>query len=308
MQGVTDACFRDVVLEHHRPEDLGGAFTEFVRVVDHALPRRVLVRHLGPARHAMPVGLQLMGNDREAMARTAERAVAAGAPLIDLNFGCPAKGALRTCAGSAILRDPSQLEAIVRACADAVAAAVPVTAKIRAGYDTAEQVEDLARAAENGGAELLTIHCRTRKEGYQKKVDWTRIARAVAAAAIPVCGNGGVETYADLLRMRAETGCAFVMVGQGALADPWIFSGAAVSRERAVHFLLDYAARLASDGVTPRGAVGRIKQLLRYWTAGDLFTDEHERNALLAVADAEAFFSALERVASEPGSLLDRES
>ena len=99
----------------------------------------------------------------------------------------------------------------------------------------------------------------------------------VAAVSIPVCGNGGVTTHADLRRMRDETGCAFVMVGRGALADPWIFSGTRVSRGEAARFLLDYADAMRARARFPAGGIlARLKQLFRYWNAGSLFA-EHER-------------------------------
>ena len=184
MEGVTDPVFRSMVLGLHCKEDLGGAFTEFVRVVDQPLHRRVLKRHLGSERFPIPVGLQLMGSHLEALAGSAARVAELGVPLLDLNFGCPAKGALRGCAGSALLRDPEAVEAVVRVAADAVDGRIPVSAKIRAGFDDASLVEELAQAAEAGGASLLTIHCRTRAEGYQKELDWTRIARAASEQAV----------------------------------------------------------------------------------------------------------------------------
>jgi len=282
MEGVTEPCFRDLVLERHSPAALGGAFTEFVRVVREPLPPKVIRRHLGSRRHPQPVGVQLMGADRGALAATAHHAERAGAPLVDLNFGCPAKGALRGCAGSALLRDPRAVEDVVRTCAEAVAT-VPVTAKIRAGFDDAELVEDLARAAEAGGAALLTIHCRTKREGYRPAVDWSRIARAVGALTIPVCGNGGVGRHADLERMRRETGCRFVMVGQGALADPWIFGGREVSRDEAARFLVEYADTFTKRAGAPlRGAMARVKQLLRHGTAGGLVSEDERRDWLRA--------------------------
>ena len=286
MEGVTEPCFRDLVLAANPPESLGGAFTEFVRVSVSPIPRPVIQRALGPTNFPQPVGVQLMGSDLGHLARTAQNAVEAGAPLVDLNFGCPSKGALAGCAGSALLRDPLGLEKVVRAVADAVA--VPVTAKIRAGYDDASQVEDLARAAESGGASLLTVHCRTRREAYCDEVDWTRIARAVRAVSIPVCGNGGIATHFDLVRMRAETGAAFAMVGRGALADPWIFSGHAPTPAEGVRFLLDYAAAMRlRGGLSTRGVAARLKQLLRFWTAAGLVPDADTRRSWLRDPDPE---------------------
>jgi tRNA-dihydrouridine synthase C len=295
MEGVTEPCFRDLVLARNPGTALGGAFTEFVRISEAPAPKHLLHRHLGPQRFDAPVGLQLMGSDLDKLARSVVNAVECGAPIVDLNFGCPAKGAIKGCAGSALLRDPSAVESVVAACV-AVAGATPVTAKIRAGYDDANRVEELARAAENGGAAMLTVHCRTRAEAYQDEVDWTRIARAVGAVSIPVCGNGGVSVHADLERMRRETGCAFAMVGRGALADPWIFSDVRVSRAEAARFLLDYAEAMRTRAQFPAGgAVARIKQLLRYWTAGGLVDDStrvewlRERDDARMLATLESF-------------------
>ncbi len=298
MEGVTEPCFRDLVLARNQAESLGGAFTEFVRVSAAPIPGAVVRRHLGPSRFAQPVGVQLMGSDLGHLARSAQNAVGAGAALVDLNFGCPAKGAIAGCAGSALLRDPPALERVVRAVVDAVR--VPVTAKIRAGWDDASGIEDLARAAENGGARLLTVHCRTRAEAYCDAVDWTRIARAVRAVSIPVCGNGGISSHDDLERMRRETGARFAMVGRGALADPWIFSGRRVTRGEAARFLVDYADTMQKRRQWPaRGIAARIKQLLRYWTAGGLVPNAASRTLLLREPDGDLLLARFRAVAAE---------
>jgi tRNA-dihydrouridine synthase C len=280
MEGVTEPVFRELVLERNPPSDLGGAFTEFVRVSVHALPRHVLERHLGERRFPQPVGLQIMGSDPELVAETARRAVHAGAPLIDLNFGCPSKGALAGCAGSALLDDPPALERMVAAVVRAVPER-PVSAKIRAGGTDDVRLEELARAVEAGGAALLSVHCRTRAEGYSDSADWRRIARAVAAVSIPVCGNGGVASHGDLARLREETGARYAMVGRAALGDPWIFSGRRVTSAEAAGFLLAYARSLAAAGSSLAGQARRLKQLLAYWVAGELVSDEADRRAWL---------------------------
>ncbi|MFT7486642.1 MAG: tRNA-dihydrouridine synthase [Candidatus Paceibacteria bacterium] len=257
---------------------------------------RVLKAQLGPTRFTAPVGLQLMGSDLDALAATAARVVEAGAPLVDLNFGCPAKGALRGCAGSAVLRDPGLLERIVATCVRAVEGTVPVSAKIRAGDEDANSVEVLARAAQAGGASLLTVHCRTRAEHYTPSLDWTRIERAVGAVDIPVCGNGGIKNHADFQRMRDETGCAFAMVGHGALANPWIFSRREITRAEAARFLLDYDCELHERGIpSAQKRAGKLKQLLRHWTAGDLVGDQ--RRQWLATQDPQELFARLEVIA-----------
>lgn len=270
MEGVTQPLFRSLVLARNPPGSLGGAFTEFVRISVAPIPTWKMRAHLGAERFLQPVGLQLMGNDLDHLAASARNARDAGAPLIDLNFGCPAKGALRGCAGSALLDDPPRIERIVRAVCSATPE-LPVTAKIRAGGADASRIEELAQAAQAGGAAMLTVHCRTRAEGYQEAVDWGRIARAASAVSIPVCGNGGIGSHEDLERMRRETGARLAMIGRAAIGDPWIFAGAVVSAADAARFLVEYFDGLVGAGVTPRGAFGCLKQLVRYWTAGDLF-------------------------------------
>ncbi|MCH2106605.1 MAG: tRNA-dihydrouridine synthase family protein [Planctomycetes bacterium] len=292
MDGVTEPVFLELVMSRNPAEHLGGAFTEFVRVTDHPVPTKRLAARLALPRFDAPVGLQLMGADLVALAETARNAEAAGAPILDLNFGCPAKGALRGCAGSATLTDPSRVEATVRACREAVSE-IPVTAKMRAGFEDDALLEENVRAAEAGGAALVTVHCRTKAEQYCPELDWSRIARAVEAAEGPVCGNGGVKTHADLERMRSETGCELVMVGHGALADPWIFSGASVSPAEAARFLLEYSERLCAAGAPTKGSVQRIKQLLVHWTAGELCGD---RSSWLKEPDPEALLSRLREV------------
>ena len=214
-----------------------------------------------------------MGRDVDALAETARIAASLGVPLIDLNFGCPAKGALRGCAGAALLDDPRRIERIVGACSRAVP--VPVTAKIRAGGADDANLESIARAVEAGGARMLPVHCRTRAEAYRGDGDWSRLRRAVRAVSIPVCGNGGIDVHDDIRRMRDETGCAFVMIGRAALADPWIFSGSRVDDRRAARFLREYARLLAErSGASPPKVAGRLKQLIRPWRAGGLFAGD----------------------------------
>ena len=308
MQGVTEPCFRDLVLDRNPPELLGGAFTEFARVVDRPLPEKVLRAHLGPRRHPAPVGLQLMGADLPSLAASARRALEIGAPLVDLNFGCPSKGALRGCAGSALLEDPRALELVVKVCVEAAAehasaagldAPLPVTAKIRAGGEDDTLLEDLAGAAQSGGAALLTVHCRTRAEAYRDTADWERLRRAAAAVTIPVCGNGGVWGHADLARLLEETGCVYAMVGRAALADPWVFGGLEVDRAEAARFLLEYAELLTASGTakSPKAVCGRLKQLLVHWTAGDLVGDQ--RRDWLRVVELDEMLARLTAASGE---------
>jgi len=276
MEGVTESCFRDLVLDRNPSRALGGAFTEFARIVDAPLLPRNLKQHLGPQQHVAPVGLQFMGQMDQALAESARIAEEMGVPLVDLNFGCPAKGALRSCAGAALLDEPRRVEQLVSACVRAVQS-IPITAKIRAGGEDDSRLEDIAAAVEAGGARLLTVHCRTREEGYRGQGDWTRLRRAVAAVSLPVCGNGGIAMHEDIERMIAETGCSYVMVGRAVLEDPWIFSGRIVERAEAARFFMDYERLLRERHAASSVKIaGRFKQLIRRWRAGGLFDDSRE--------------------------------
>lgn len=275
MEGVTDPCFRSLLIETSGADALGAACTEFQRVTDRPLAaarlRAELDAHGGCP---VPLGVQLMGNRAEALAASARAAAEAGAAFVDLNFGCPAPRVFSHCAGSALLADPPRLAALLRACVEAVGAAAPVTAKIRAGLDDDRGLEDLARRVEDAGAAGLTVHARLRTEGYSVPARWERIARAKAAVRIPVIGNGSAESPEAVAAMRRATGCDAVMIGRGALADPWIFracrgaGAAAPTAAERLDWIRRYAERMQQSGATPVQALGRAKQALKAAAAG----------------------------------------
>jgi tRNA-dihydrouridine synthase len=131
---------------------------------------------------------------------------------------------------------------------------------------------------------------------YCDAVDWGRLERAASAVSIPVCGNGGLRSHADLERLLASTGCRYAMVGRAALGDPWVFSTRVARAPDAARFLLDYADVLRTEGgMSARGSAGRVKQLLQHWTAGDLVGAERE--SWLREADPERLFARLADVA-----------
>lgn len=289
MEGVTDRCFRALVLDSN-PGAVGATCTEFLRVTAPPLPVWKLAEALGPPHPRVPAGLQLMGNRPDMLAATAARAGTAGAAFVDLNFGCPAPRVYQHCAGSALLDDPPALERLLRAVVDACP--LPVTAKIRAGGRDDRRLEEIARRVEQAGARLLTVHARLRVERYQDPADWTRIARAVAAVSIPVVGNGGAADPAAIEALFERTGCAGVMVGRGALGDPWIFrawaDGAAAEASgvaAVLAWLRIYSDRMEVDGATPRQAVGRLKQSLKALDAAGSLPLGGELPRLLRLAD-----------------------
>ncbi len=170
-----------------------------------------------------PIGIQLYGADPNAMAEAAELVTQHYAPdFVDINFGCPVKKVVRRNGGSGCLKDLGLVQRIVRAVRGATA--LPVTVKIRSGWD--DQHRDpvgVALACQEAGAQVLTLHPRTRKQMYDGSARWEEIAAVVDALDIPVVGNGDIKTAEDALRMRRETGCAGVMIARGSFGNPWIF-------------------------------------------------------------------------------------
>ncbi len=169
-----------------------------------------------------PVAFQLFGADPAAMAEAARILDAAGADVVDLNFGCPVPKVVRHRGGAALLREPDLLQRIVAAVT--AACPRPVTVKIRAGWDDGQvNAADIARRAEDAGAAAVTVHARTRAQKFEGRASWGVIAEVARRVRLPVIGNGDVRTGADAARMLSETGCAAVMIGRGALGRPWVF-------------------------------------------------------------------------------------
>ncbi len=299
MDGVTDRTFRNLVLDLG---DAGGACTEFVRISVAAWKRGALAKELGPPHPAAPVGLQLMAPSTDHLARTAGNAESAGAPWIDLNFGCPVKRVFNKCAGSALLAYPDRVGAIVAEAVQAVG--VPVTAKIRAGVEDDGTLLDVLDACADAGAAAVILHARLRTQSYATPARWEWIRAAVEhlGGRTPLIGNGGIGRAEHVHRMLAETGCAGVMVGRGAIANPWIFrqarGGPAATRDEAVAFALRYLATLCPPGGS-KGGLARMKQLIRAYAASGLFEGrEHDRVALLRSHEPEAVRSWFTRCAT----------
>ncbi|HEX5632011.1 MAG TPA: tRNA dihydrouridine synthase DusB [Gemmatimonadales bacterium] len=173
-----------------------------------------------------PIGIQIYGADANAMAEAAALVTEHYAPeFIDINFGCPVKKVVQRNGGSGCLRDLALVRDIIRAVRGATH--LPVTVKTRSGWneDTRDAV-GIALRMQDAGAQAFTLHARTRTQMFSGHADWDEIARVVEALEIPVLGNGDVQTAEDVVRMKAHTGCAGVMVGRGAFGNPWIFRDA----------------------------------------------------------------------------------
>lgn len=218
LEGITHPAFRALTASRG---GVGVVCTEFVRINNSGVGARHLERQVVRTPDAA-LSVQVMGNHIEHLAQATEIVTRAGADIIDLNVGCPAPRAVRKGVGSAMLRDPELLVRVVATMRAHTRGFLSV--KMRAGFDDSEGAVRIARLVEAAGADLITVHPRRRSDFFGGVADWRIIARIKAATAIPVIGNGDVWYAADALRLRRETGCDGVMIGRGALRNPWIFA------------------------------------------------------------------------------------
>lgn len=276
MDGVTDGSYREVLTAlFDGRSGISLCVSEFVRVTRQRVTEAVFVRHCpelahgGLTRAKVPVYVQLLGGEPYWMAEAAKLAAALGAPGIDLNFGCPAKTVNSSDGGATLLKQPGRVESVTRAVRAAVPEAIPVTVKVRVGWDDASAMVDIARAAELGGASWLTIHGRTRRQLYKPPVDWEAIGRAREAVVMPVVANGDLFGVDALRRCGEVSGCRAFMVGRGAMGRPELFAQARGWRRESLTsadmgaLLLAYLDHLHDAGFGERAILGRLKQWLR---------------------------------------------
>ena len=223
MEGVVDAMMRD------RLTEIGGidlCVTVFIRVTDRLLPDHEFFKDApelltgARTRSGVPVLVQLLGGKPGPLGENAARACELGALGIDLNFGCPAKTVNRHDGGATLLKNPKRVFEVTSAVRASVPEHLPVSAKVRLGFSDKEFHLDIARAAEDAGASWLTVHARTRDEGYRPPAHWEFIARMREAVSIPVVANGDIWTFNDFIKARETSGCRHVMIGRGLLSDP----------------------------------------------------------------------------------------
>lgn len=293
MEGLLDDVLRATLTR------VGGydyAVTEFARVSGTLLPDRFF-RRIAPELDngsrtvaGTPVRVQLLGSDPACMGENAARLARLAPAGVDLNFGCPAPTVNRHRGGAVLLDEPELLQRIAAAVADALPAGVPLTAKMRLGVADPARARECAQALVDGGAGALVVHARTKLQGYRPPAHWEWVARVADAVRVPVVANGEVWTAADWARCRAVSGVPDVMLGRGAVADPFLAARIGGGRldapdeaERAgewqvvLGLLAEFRDRVRRK-VEARHAPGRIKQWLHllarsYPQAARLFAD-----------------------------------
>lgn len=281
MEGVLDAPLRQLISEY------GGydyAVAEFLRISQDVPPPRVY-RTLIPEAHTdwktaagLPIQLQLLGGDPERLAQAAALGAKLGAPGVDLNFGCPAPTVNRHDGGATLLKYPHRIRAIVEAVRQAVPRELPVSAKLRLGWDDPRAIHENTERAAEGGASWVTIHGRTKVQGYRPPADWAPIGEVRARLKIPVVANGDLWSLDEFRRCRDLTGCEHFMLGRGGIADlalapairSELFGTVCEARPApwlpALRRFADLCAR--EPGATPGFALNRSKQWLALSRAG----------------------------------------
>lgn len=272
MEGLADVHLRHLLTAQ------GGfdwVVSEFVRVVDRPYPDHVFhtvcpeLLQGGRTASGTPVRVQLLGNHLESMAANAQRAVALGSYGIDINFGCPSKTVNRSMGGAVLLKEPDTLYRVVSAVRAALPKSVVVSAKMRLGFDDTALMLDNAAAIEAAGADELTVHARTRLQGYAPPAHWHELGRIRAHIKIPLIANGDICCVDDYHRCVAAAGTVDVMLGRGAVRLPMLARQIRANQTgsaqwSAISPMLITFWQQISLTLPPRDCVGRVKQWVNY--------------------------------------------
>jgi tRNA-dihydrouridine synthase B len=273
MAGVTDISFRRLLKARG---GIGLTVSEFISVEGLTRNNPKSKRQMRFYENERPFAVQIFGGQPERMRMAAEMAEEVGADILDINCGCPAPKVVKHGGGSGLLKDYPRLETILKEIKKAIT--IPLTVKIRAGfYDHTINALETARLAEACGAEHIALHGRTKEQGYRGLANWDLVKQIKEVVSVPVSGSGDVTTIQQAFDRFRETGCDGVLIGRGAMANPWIFR----QIEDAIHgrvpfqptledkraVLLEYFDMLRED-MPQLAAIGRMKQLAGQFTRG----------------------------------------
>ena len=282
MEGLLDYVLRDTLTRVGNtidtPSRNGGVdlcVAEFIRVTNTLLPASSFYRVVPELKNncrtpsGVPVRVQLLGSDPACMAENAAKLASLGAYGIDINFGCPAKTVNRHGGGATLLKEPDRMFEIVSAVRAALPKQTPLTAKMRLGYDTPAHAVTCAQALQEGGAEEIVVHARTKTDGYKPPAYWEWIATIKESLDIPIVANGEIWSADDARRCLAISGSTDIVIGRGAVANPALalmirgeLEGALPWAE--MHRLLQHFWNCVELKVSARYRNGRIKQWLHY--------------------------------------------
>ncbi|MCX6069667.1 MAG: tRNA dihydrouridine synthase DusB [Chloroflexi bacterium] len=302
MDGFSDLPYRSLCREFGS----SLSYTPFVNAMEILArqPRALRLLDFLPAER--PVVFQLFDSDEERLLKAAQSVLDLQPDILDINMGCSVRSVAGRGAGAGLLRDPRKVARIISSLSRALP--VPVTAKIRLGWDDrSHNYLEVARAVADHGGSLIAVHARTRQQRYSGRADWDAIAAVKAAVSIPVIGNGDVQRAEDIQRMRQHTSCDGVMIGRGAIGNPWIFQ----QRERhqvpsaeIVATIRRHAQAMVSYYGERDGLVLFRKHLVRYLQS--LTVAEETRAAMLSTTSLAAFeehLSRQERLQGSPSRL-----
>jgi tRNA-dihydrouridine synthase C len=271
MEGVMDHTMRALLSQ------IGGMdylVSEFIRVTQYPIPsssfKRLVPENQNHAQttHKHPVYTQLLGSNAELMAESAFNAVDAGATHIDVNFGCPAKRVNGHGGGSVLLQSPNTLHEVMSSIRKSLPNNIPISAKIRLGYEDEDLLFDNVAAIEAAGTNTLTVHGRTKKDGYKPPARWEKIGTIQDRTKMVVVANGDIIDFDSLLRCQSITGCQHFMIGRGALNNPFVFQQIrsklnkqdnTVTTTTFIKLFADYTAKL-QDHYDDVATLGRLKQ------------------------------------------------
>lgn len=274
MEGLADAMLRDLIT---RQGGIDWCVSEFVRVTDQLLAPAAFyqlapeLKSRSSTPNGTPMRLQLLGSDPVCLAENAARAVELGATVVDLNFGCPAKTVNKSRGGSILLREPERLYRIADYVSAALPGHVPLTAKMRLGYEDTSPALDCARALAEGGATRLVVHARTKVQGYRPPAHWEWVAKIQDVVSVPVLANGEIWSLQDWQKCREISGVESVMIGRGLVCRPDLALHIKAHVAGEAYQPLDWYGlwpllqefwQRVRQKVHPRHAPGRLKQWL----------------------------------------------
>ncbi len=309
MQDVTDLPFLRLMARY------GGAdvyYTEYFRVHATSHLEKFILRSIEENPTGKPIIAQMIGNDIQALVRTAKELQQLPIAAVDLNLGCPAPVVYRKCAGGGLLREPKRVDAILGALREAVQPPCRFTVKTRLGFDSPEVFEELLPIFAKHSIDLLTVHGRTVYEMYRSEVHYDFIARAVEAMSCPVLANGNVHSAAKAAEILRLTGAAGLMIGRGAIRNPWLFHQIRQHRRGEPIFLprgcdvLEYIRALydavCSPEVKESAQVQKMKKYLNYVAVGAEPSGQFLHD-IRRVEDKAGFFRVCERYLSHDSPL-----